>query len=50
MRVTSGYNIGDGQVIHAANTNDGVILSEVSGSGFTRWLKIPYISYDENLE
>ena len=45
-----GIYIGDGQVIHAANTNDGVILSEVSGSGFTSWLKIPYISYDENLE
>lgn len=45
-----GIYIGNGQVIHAANTNDGVILSEVSGSGFTRWLKIPYISYDENLE
>ena len=45
-----GIYIGNGQVIHAANTNDGVILSEVSGSGFTHWLKIPYISYEENLE
>lgn len=45
-----GVYIGNGQVIHAANTNDGVILSEVSGSGFTHWLKIPYISYEEQTE
>ena len=45
-----GIYIGNGQVIHAANTNDGVILSEVSGSGFTHWLKIPYIIYTENTE
>ena len=45
-----GIYIGNGQVIHAANTNDGVILSEVSGSGFTHWLKIPYIDYDEPIE
>ena len=43
-----GIYIGNGQVIHAANTNDGVILSEVSGSGFTHWLKIPYISYEDD--
>ena len=45
-----GIYIGNGQVIHAANTNDGVILSEVSGSGFTHWLKIPYIDYEEQTE
>ena len=45
-----GIYIGNGQVIHAANTNDGVILSEVSGCGFTHWLKIPYIDYDEPIE
>lgn len=45
-----GIYIGNGQVIHAANTNDGVILSEVSGSGFTHWLKILYIDYDEPIE
>lgn len=45
-----GIYIGNGQAIHAANTNDGVILSEVSGSGFTHWLKIPYIDYDEPIE
>ena len=45
-----GVYIGNGQVVHAANTNDGVILSEVSGSSFTHWLKIPYITYTENTE
>lgn len=45
-----GIYIGNGQVIHAANTNDGVIISDVSGSGFTHWLKIPYITYMENTE
>lgn len=45
-----GIYIGNGQVIHAANTNDGVILSEVSGSGFTHWLKIPYIDYEDDDE
>lgn len=45
-----GIYIGDGKVIHAANTHAGVILSDVSGSGFTHWLKIPYITYTENTE
>ena len=29
---------------------DSVILSDVSDSGFTHWLKIPYITYTENTE
>ena len=45
-----GIYIGGGKVIHAANTQDGVIISDVSGSGFTHWLKIPYITYTENTE
>lgn len=45
-----GIYIGNGQVIHAANTHAGVIISDVSGSGFTHWLKIPYITYTENTE
>lgn len=45
-----GIYIGDGKVIHAANTHAGVILSDVSGSGFAHWLKIPYIIYTENTE
>lgn len=35
-----GIYIGGGKVIHAANTQAGVIISDVSGSGFTHWLKI----------
>lgn len=45
-----GIYVGNSQVIHAANTNGGVILSEVSGSSFTHWLKIPYIDYNEPTE
>ena len=45
-----GIYIGDGKVIHAANTHVGVIISDVSASGFTHWLKIPYIAYTENAE
>lgn len=45
-----GIYIGGGKVIHAANTQAGVIISDVSGSGFTHWLKIPYITYTENTE
>ena len=45
-----GIYIGGGKVIHAANTQAGVIISDVSGSGFTHWLKIPYISYSDDAE
>ena len=45
-----GIYIGGGKVIHAANTHAGVILSDVSGSDFTHWLKIPYIDYEEQTE
>ena len=45
-----GIYIGGGKVIHAANARAGVIISDVSGSGFTHWLKIPYITYTENTE
>lgn len=45
-----GIYIGGGKVIHAANTHAGVIISDVSGSGFTHWLKIPYISYSDDAE
>lgn len=45
-----GIYIGGGKVIHAANTQAGVIISDVSGSGFTHWLKIPYIDYEEQTE
>lgn len=40
-----GIYIGNGEVIHAANTNAGVIKTPIGDSGWTHWLKIPYITY-----
>lgn len=40
-----GIYIGNGEVIQAANTNDGVIRTPIGQSGWTHWLKIPYIQY-----
>ncbi|MDD4492751.1 MAG: hypothetical protein PHV32_00125 [Eubacteriales bacterium] len=40
-----GIYIGDGEVIQAANTKDGVIKTKMSGGSWTHWLKIPYINY-----
>ena len=45
-----GVYVGDGQTIHAANTELGVIMTPLEKSGWTHWLKIPYISYEENSE
>ncbi len=45
-----GIYIGNGEVIHAANTNAGVIKTPIGDSGWTHWLKIPYISYIEESE
>ena len=45
-----GIYIGNGYVIHAANTYDGVIKTPISSSGWTHWLKIPYINYIEEQE
>ncbi len=42
-----GIYIGNGEVIHAANTNAGVIKTPIGNSGWTHWLKIPYITYLE---
>jgi len=42
-----GVYIGNGYVIHAANTYDGVIKTPITSSGWTHWLKIPYINYIE---
>lgn len=42
-----GIYIGNGEVIHAANTNAGVIKTPIGDSGWTHWLKIPYITYAE---
>ena len=40
-----GIYVGDGYVIHASNTESGVIRTKLDGGGWTHWLKIPYISY-----
>lgn len=45
-----GVYIGNGYVIHAANTYDGVIKTPITSSGWTHWLKIPYINYVEEQE
>lgn len=43
-----GIYIGDGQVIHASGTRVGVVQTPIDYSGWTHWLKIPYITYFEN--
>lgn len=45
-----GIYIGNGEVIHAANTNAGVIKTPIGDTGWTHWLKIPYITYTEETE
>lgn len=45
-----GIYIGNGEVIQAANTNAGVIRTPIGQSGWTHWLKIPYINYIEESE
>lgn len=42
-----GIYIGNGEVIQAANTKAGVIRTPIGNTGWTHWLKIPYISYAE---
>lgn len=43
-----GIYIGNRQVIHASSTTEGVIQTSIGSSGWTHWLKIPYITYYEN--
>ena len=45
-----GVYVGDGQTIHAANTELGVIMTPLEKSSWTHWLKIPYISYVDDAE
>lgn len=45
-----GIYIGNGYVIHAAGTTSGVIKTPIGDSGWTHWLKIPYITYAEETE
>lgn len=42
-----GIYIGNGEVIHAANTKAGVVRTPIGQNGWTHWLKIPYIKYIE---
>lgn len=44
-----GIYVGGGHVVHAANTNAGVVKTRVSDSPWTHWLEIPYISYGGRL-
>ena len=46
-----GIYIGNGQVIHASGTMVGVVQTPIRASGWTHWLKIPYITYyDSNID
>lgn len=45
-----GVYVGNGYVIHAANTYDGVIKTSVYSGSWTNWLKVPYITYFEEGE
>ncbi len=45
-----GIYIGNGEVIHAANTNTGVVRNAIGDTAWTHWLKIPYINYVEETE
>lgn len=45
-----GVYIGNGYVIHAANTYAGVIKTPITSSGWTHWLKVPYINYIDETE
>ena len=40
-----GIYIGGGQGIHARGTTAGIIQTPIDSSGWTHWLKIPYITY-----
>ena len=41
-----GVYIGDGYVIEAMNTKNGVVKTQLEGRGWTHWLEIEYINYD----
>lgn len=40
-----GVYIGNGEVIEAMGTMYGVVKTRLDGSGWTHWLKVPYINY-----
>ena len=45
-----GIYIGGGEVVQAANTNDGVIQTKLEDTAWTHWLQVPYITYTEGSE
>lgn len=45
-----GIYIGNGKVVQAANTTAGVILTNLSDTAWTHWLKVPYITYINETE
>lgn len=45
-----GVYIGNGEVVQAASTRDGVIQSKLEDTAWTHWLKVPYIEYREEPE
>ncbi len=42
-----GVYIGNGEVIEAMGTKYGVVRTKLASRGWTHWLKIPYIKYEE---
>lgn len=40
-----GVYVGNGEVIEAQGTAYGVVKTQLSGRGWTKWLKIPNIKY-----
>ena len=45
-----GIYVGNGEVIHAYNTERGVIKTPLGDNTWTHWAKIPYISYIDESE
>ena len=45
-----GVYIGDGEVVEAMGTPYGVVKTQLAGSRWTHWLKVPYITYVEEQE
>ena len=42
-----GVYIGNGKVVEAKGFDYGIVISDLKGSTFTHWLKIPFITYKE---
>ena len=45
-----GVYVGGGQVIHAMDTEHGVVQSRLSDGGWTHWLQVPGVEYDDLLQ